>query len=188
VATGWGIQLTKQAGEYLVAGELCRRGYLAATFSGNVRDYDIIGMSEDGRAFTVQVKTILGGAFQIGDARRFLRIPPVGTDGRQLIDGLVDLRDESIWVFVHLSGVNQPAYFVTTAREVQSLIFQGYRANLEKHGWQRPRNPHTTHHALSLAELEKYRDNWGLISERLSSVTPTPVTTDAERSEVSEDV
>lgn len=188
MATGWGMQLTKQAGEYLVAGELCRRGYLAATFSGNVRDYDIIAMSEEGKAFTVQVKTILGGSFQVGDARRFILIPPVGADGLQRIDGLADLRDDSIWVFVLLAGQEPAAYFVTTATDVQKIVFDGYRWNLERHGWRRPRNPHTTHHALSVSDLEPYRDNWGLIQRRLLDVTPTPVTVHAESAEVGESV
>jgi len=188
MATGWGMQLTKQAGEYLVAGELCRRGYLAATFSGNVRDYDIIALSEGGKAFTVQVKTILGGAFQVGDARRFIEIPQVGEDGLQRVNGLVDLRDDSVWVFVYLAGQEPPAYFVTTARDVQQLVFDGYKWNLERHGWRRPRNPYTTHHALSIADLERYRDNWGLIERRLLGVAPTPMTVQAEGAEVSERV
>ncbi len=180
MATGWSMQLTKQAGEYLVAGELCRRGYLAATFSGNVRDYDIVAMSEDGKAFTVQVKTIVRGDYQVSDARRFLLIPPVGPDGKQQIDGLVELRDKSFWIFVHLDRANPPVYFITTAEDVQLLVFRGYEANLEKHGWRKPRNPLSTHHALSIEGLEEYRGNWGLISERLSVVTPTQVTSDAE--------
>lgn len=188
MATGWGMQLTKQAGEYLVAGELCRRGYLAATFSGNVRDYDIVAMSEGRKAFTVQVKTILGGAFQVGDARRFIEIPQVGEDGLQRVNGLVDLRDDSVWVFVYLAGQEPPAYFVTTARDVQQLVFDGYKWNLERHGWRRPRNPYTTHHALSIADLERYRDNWGLIERRLLGVAPTPMTVQAEGAEVSERV
>lgn len=188
MATGWGMQLTKQAGEYLVAGELCRRGYLAATFSGNVRDYDIVAMSEGRKAFTVQVKTILGGAFQVGDARRFIEIPEVGDDGLQRVNGLVDLRDDSVWVFVYLAGQEPPAYFVTTARDVQQLVFDGYKWNLDRHGGRRPRNPHTTHHALSIADLERYRDNWGLIERRLLGVAPTPMTVHAEGAEVSERV
>ena len=183
MATGWGMQLTKQAGEYLVAGELCRRGYLAATFSGNVRDYDIIAMSEDGKAFTVQVKTILGGAFQVGDARRFIKIPPVGEDGLQRVDGLAELRDNSIWVFVCLDGQEPPAYFVTTAKDVQQIVFGGYSWNLKRHGGRRPRNPHSTHHALSIADLDPYRDNWDLINERLLGAGPAPVTSNGEGAE-----
>jgi hypothetical protein len=34
--------LTKQIGEYLVAAELGRKGLIAATFTGNVPDFDIL--------------------------------------------------------------------------------------------------------------------------------------------------
>jgi len=36
MATGRSNYLTKQAGEYLVAAELSRRGFIATTFTGNV--------------------------------------------------------------------------------------------------------------------------------------------------------
>ncbi len=42
MATGRDNQLKKQAGEYLVAAEMCRRGFIATTFTGNVPHYDII--------------------------------------------------------------------------------------------------------------------------------------------------
>ena len=46
--TGRSKYLTKQAGEYLVAAELSRRGYIATTFTGNVPDYDIIAVDDSG--------------------------------------------------------------------------------------------------------------------------------------------
>jgi hypothetical protein len=46
--TGRGKYLTKQAGEYLIAAELSRRGYIATTFTGNVPDYDIIAVDDCG--------------------------------------------------------------------------------------------------------------------------------------------
>jgi len=42
MATGRSNQLTKQLGEYLVACELARRGFVVATFSGNIPDFDLI--------------------------------------------------------------------------------------------------------------------------------------------------
>ena len=42
MATGRSMQLTKMAGEYLVCAELCRRGLLATTFTGNVPEFDIL--------------------------------------------------------------------------------------------------------------------------------------------------
>jgi len=46
MATGREIQLTQHRGEYLVAAELCRLGYLATTFTGNVPDIDIIAVND----------------------------------------------------------------------------------------------------------------------------------------------
>lgn len=48
VATGRSSKLVGQAGEYIVAGELARRGYISTTFAGNVPEYDIICSSVEG--------------------------------------------------------------------------------------------------------------------------------------------
>jgi len=66
--SGRSNKLVGQAGEYLVAAELARRGLIATTFTGNVPDYDIIASSENGKCLLIQVKTIRGGSFQLGDA------------------------------------------------------------------------------------------------------------------------
>lgn len=169
MATGWSMQLAKQAGEYLVAGELCRNRYLAATFNGNVPDYDIVAISESGQTFTVQVKTILRGAFQI-DVGRFLDVKgPDGPEGVQEVLGRLALRDESIWVFVFLEDGQPPAYFVTDARQVQDLVLEGYTWVLNKFSGRRPRNPYSRHHTLSVRDLERFRDDWGLIERRLAA-------------------
>jgi len=62
--SGRSNQLTKQIGEYLVACELARRGFIVATFSGNVPDYDLIVTDPRGSSCPVQVKTIRGGSWQ----------------------------------------------------------------------------------------------------------------------------
>ena len=54
--------LTKQTGEYLVAAELSRRGFIATTFTGNVPSYDIDGRG--GHAL-VQVKAISAASWQL---------------------------------------------------------------------------------------------------------------------------
>ena len=56
VKTGRSKYLTKQAGEYLVAAELSRRGYIATTFTGNVPYYDIIAVDDRGGHVVVQVR------------------------------------------------------------------------------------------------------------------------------------
>lgn len=49
MATGRSNKLVGQTGEYLVAAELSRRGFIATTFTGNVPHYDIIASDETGR-------------------------------------------------------------------------------------------------------------------------------------------
>ena len=71
MATGRGNQLTKQAGEYLVAAEVCRRGFIAATFTGNVPHYDIIASNSTGGHQAIQVKAIVSGSWQF-DISRFV--------------------------------------------------------------------------------------------------------------------
>ena len=58
MATGRGNQLTKQAGEYIVAAELSRRGFVATTFTGNVPADDIVAVDDQGGQALVQVKAI----------------------------------------------------------------------------------------------------------------------------------
>jgi hypothetical protein len=70
MTTGLKTQLAKQVGEYLVAAELGRMGLIAATFAGNVPDYDIVAMDATGMAVPVQVKAVTGRSWQF-DVRRF---------------------------------------------------------------------------------------------------------------------
>ena len=46
MATGRENHLVKQVGEYLVAAELCRRGFIATTFTGNVPEFDLLAIDE----------------------------------------------------------------------------------------------------------------------------------------------
>ena len=60
MATGRSNQLIKQLGEYLVACELARRGFVVATFSGNIPDFDLIATDFKGVSYPIQVKTVRG--------------------------------------------------------------------------------------------------------------------------------
>jgi hypothetical protein len=73
MATGRSNQLTKQVGEYLVAAELGRLGLLAATFSGNVPEHDIVATDSACKTVPVQVKAVTGTSWQF-DIRRFVDI------------------------------------------------------------------------------------------------------------------
>jgi hypothetical protein len=80
--TGRSKYLTKQAGEYLVAAELSRRGYIATTFTGNVPDYDIIAVDDCGGHVVVQVKAIAGTSWQF-NAKNFADVEMQGQ--RQIV-------------------------------------------------------------------------------------------------------
>src|SRR5215831_9443517 len=81
MATGRSNYLTKQTGEYIVAAELSRRGFIATTFTGNVPYYDIVAVNEKGRHALVQVKAIQGNSWQLS-ADQFADIE---MNGRQQI-------------------------------------------------------------------------------------------------------
>ena len=61
-------QLTTQVGEYSVACELARSGYLVATFSGNVPDFDLIATDGRGHSLPVQAETATARSWQFNMA------------------------------------------------------------------------------------------------------------------------
>ena len=83
MATGRSNKLVGQTGEYLVAAELSRHGYIATTFTGNVPEYDIIASNEQGKHVSVQVKASSGSSWQFGDISRYCQITFKGK--RQLV-------------------------------------------------------------------------------------------------------
>ena len=167
MATGRSLQLTKQVGEYLVAAELCRRGLIATTFTGNVPDYDIVAISEGGERVLIQVKAIRGGSWQFSDARAFLRIKQEGktqVPGRRMTPRYPDL----ICVFVLLDSYGKDRFFILKWVDLQKLIATGYRANIKRLGGTRPRRHDSYHAALSPSQLAKYEGRWETIEDAAS--------------------
>ena len=161
------MQLTKQVGEYLVAAELCRRGLIATTFTGNVPHYDIVASSETGQHVAIQVKAIRRGSWQLNighfaivrfqGKRQSLRArskPPVS----DLICVLVVLQDDE-----------PDRYFILDWRDLQKTLVAAHRAWLATHGGVRPRTPESLHTALRIQQIAEYEDNWDLIEERVNA-------------------
>jgi hypothetical protein len=167
MATGRGNQLTKQVGEFLVAAELARRGWLAAVLSGNTPEFDLIATNVNGRSVPVQVKAITGASWQF-DVTRFAE---VSFDGdRQVVGALARYPANLVCVLVVVgsqSGADQ--FFVLPMRTLQQLLAENHRAWLAKHGGVRPRNPKSTHTALSVKQVEGYRDHWVEIESAVGS-------------------
>ena len=164
MASGRKNQLTKQIGEYLVAAELCRRGLIATTFTGNVPDFDIIATNEAFVTIPIQVKTIRQGAWQL-DAKKFLNIAI--HNGVQRIINKLNLPNPSmICIFVKLISQGNDEFYICRLAELQEIIFEVHSQCLEKHGGRRPRNENSTHTAVNPKLLERFKDNWDLITNQ----------------------
>lgn len=161
MATGRKIQLTKQIGEYLVCAELCKRGFYATTFSGNIPYFDVVATNDKNETKFIQVKTIRHGDWQL-NAKSFLDIsfPSVNkqkVNGKKIIP-IADL----ICIFVKLDEKGKDEFYIFKWKNLQNRIFKGYSKYLEKIGGKRRKNPKSTHTKVSLKDLKKYRDNWKL--------------------------
>ncbi len=156
------MQLTKQIGEHLVVVELGKRGLFATPFSGNVPEFDLVTVRDDGCAVVIQVKTIRTRSWQL-NADRFLDIARKAD--RQVVKGKRPAQyPELVWVLVRVHDDGPAEFFVLRQEDIGELIYQHYSDYLRKHGGRRPRNPKSTHTAIWLREVEKFRDNWGLIT------------------------
>ena len=159
--TGRELQLTKQIGEYLVAAELCRRGLIAATFTGSVPDYDIIASDKTGIARHVQVKANKSGDWQLS-IDRFVKVTMDG-DRQVLGDHRPPPIPGLVFVFLKLIGTSQDRFFIISWEDLQRVQIAGYAAYLKKKNGVRPRNPKSLHSSLSMKTLLPYEDNWKLI-------------------------
>ena len=165
MATGRGNQLTKQVGEYLVAAELCRRGFIATTFTGNVPYYDIVASSSHGRTALLQVKTINAGDWQF-DIRRFADFRLTGK--KQLFKKMLPPTISNlICVFVLLDAHGQDKFFIFPWRRLQIILVNGYRDFLAAHGGKRPRKSESFHSIVQPWQVAKYENNWQVIETRL---------------------
>ena len=167
MATGRSIQLTKQVGEYLVAAELCRCGFIATTFTGNVPDYDIVAVSEGGKSALIQVKAIRGGSWQFSNARVFLDIKQ---EGKKQVPGkcTTPKYPNLICVFVLLESYGKDRFFVIKWVDLQKLVADHYRSNIKRLGGIRPRKYDSYHEGLRPNDLVEYEGNWDTIEDELS--------------------
>lgn len=165
MARNFKTQLAGQIGESVVVAELGRRGIIATAFAGNVPDIDVVGY-KDGKTIHLQVKTWRSGEVSF-DAKRFIEISLEGN--KQTIHGLDETLDgELVYVFVRIGeAASNDRFFILLQKDLQKLIFDGYTAWLAKHNGVRPRNPNTTHTAVSLDMIAQYENNWALIEEHL---------------------
>ena len=165
MATGRSIQLNKQLGEYLVACELARRGFLVATFSGNVPDFDLIAGDAKGRSVPIQVKTIRGGAWQFA-ADKFVKVRFKGK--KQLLGAKVALRiPHLLCVFVLATEYGSDRFFILEWEQLRDIVVVQYSAWLAAHDGVRPRVYDSLHCTVLPEQLAEFENQWETIAERL---------------------
>src|SRR5262245_61374444 len=164
MATGRSNYLTKQAGEYLVAAELSRRGYIATTFTGNLPYYDIIALDDSGGHVVVQVKAIAGASWQFS-ATDFAEIEMQGQ--RQIVRcERKEPYPNLICVLVQIGRAGSSAsdrFYVLPWRELCRVMVDGHRTYLAKHGGIRPRKPDSMHQSLLPAQIKAWEGKWDIL-------------------------
>ena len=163
MATGRKNQLTKQIGEYLVAAELCRRGLIATTFTGNVPDFDIIATNDNFETIPIQVKTIWKGGWQF-DARKFANID-IDSGIQRVIDKISLPNPDLICVFVRLFAQGNDEFYIFRLSDLQEIIFESYSQYMTRTMGKRPRNIDSTHAAINPKDIERFKNNWNLITD-----------------------
>jgi hypothetical protein len=139
MATGRDMQLTKAVGEYLVCAELCRMGFVASSFTGNVPDFDVIAVNSKNKSIPIQVKTIRAGEWQL-NADKYLDISIL--KGAQRVKGKRKTSSGNlIHIFVRLSEQGKDKFYIFRFRDLQNIIYKNYTLWLHEHGGRRPRNP-----------------------------------------------
>ena len=165
MATGRDMQLTKMRGEYLVCAELCRRGLLATTFTGNVPEFDILATDKRLQTIPIQVKANAKGDWMLR-ADFFLNIDYNKEKKIQTIVGKKDFENPKlIHIFVKLADQGKDEFYILRLQDLQRIIFKNYNEYLQKHGGRRPQKPESIHTAILSKHLSDYRDNWELLQE-----------------------
>jgi len=166
MTTGRSNKLVGQTGEYLVAAELSRRGFIATTFTGNVPHYDIIASDEAGRHVSVQVKTSRGATWQFGNMTHYCDITFDGK--RQILGAGKDCPVRGlIMAFVRIQGDREDRFYILPWETLRDLLMEHHRAYLLRHDGIRPKKWDSLHAAISEEVLEPYRDGWDIVQEYL---------------------
>jgi len=173
MATGLSIKLTGAIGEFLVAGELCRRGLLATPFAGNVPHYDIIASGQYGGHVAVQVKAINGATWQF-DIRKFLNAHMAEDNSHQVLGAKQpEPFPDLMCVLVVLKGTGKDRFFILEWKELQDILATGYEAYIGKKKGVRPRSPESFHTALLISSIEPFENRWEKIVDRVPRVATT---------------
>ena len=153
------------ASQFFVAGELCRRGYIAAVTLGNTPNIDILCSNQAGtRSVHIQVKTFVPGTSKTCS---------VGIKAEK------DFGPAFFWV---LAGIPEPGsespfeYFIIPSKDMARNVRKFHKRWLatpgdsgQAHKDSKVRIVNVPPNAKSyLWTIERYREQWDLIAKRLA--------------------
>jgi hypothetical protein len=165
---GWRQRTVQQWGEYLVAAELAKRGYLATTFTGNVPHFDLVVTDEEGRTANVQVKAKSEKGNWQFDLGKFAKIE-TRPDGTHLIRKRRMHARDTLWVLVHLHLEREADFYWFGQEEFQHLILRKHRRYLRLHGGKRARKQESRHSSIAPRGIGDWRNNWDAVGEAFRS-------------------
>lgn len=141
--------LSGVAGEYFVAAELSRQGYIASITLRNTRGVDILATNRDAsRSVAIQVKTSQGSA----------RAWVISSRAEHFHS------DAHFYVFVNLNGMTMsPDYFVVPSKIVSDHVSRNHAEWLARPG--KNGQPHQDSAVRKFSDPEgKYLGRWDLLN------------------------
>ncbi len=169
VSRGRNNKLAGQIGEFLVCAELGRRGLIATPFAGNVPAFDILAADDQCNTVPIQVKASRSDNWPT-DARFWMEIELDPVSKVQILRGPRQINNPDL-IYVHVA-IAQPdegndQFFVLTKVQLRKVAIKRYSSWMDTIGWKRPKNPESYECRYLIQDLEEYRDNWGLVTEKL---------------------
>lgn len=151
VGSGSAYNITGVAGEYFVAAELSRRGWIATVTLKNTPNVDIIATTQDGkRTLIIQVKTR-----SIKNRHGWILNKGIETEAP---------RDNFYIAFVDLMGLNEkPDYYLIPKNLFARWIFKRHRDWLAlpgRNGRSHVDNPIRAFDRPQFKEFEQFHNNW----------------------------
>jgi hypothetical protein len=142
------VTLVGVSGEYFVAAELSRRGYVASITLRNTRGVDILATnSKTTKHVSIQVKTNTTGK------RSWILSEKAETETSK----------SHYYVFVNLTECGQmPEYFILPSKVVADFVRKGHRYFLATKDRQGKNHKDTPMRQFQNPD-DKYRDNWKLL-------------------------
>jgi len=152
-----------------VCAELGRLGLIATPFSGNVPAFDILAADDECNTVPIQVKASRGDNWP-SDARKWMKLTLDPETKAQINGGAEEIENpDLIYVHVAIARTNKgkDQYFILTKKQLQDVAIKRYSVWMDKIGWRRPRNPESYDCRYWIEDLENYRDNWKITSDKL---------------------